>query len=211
MEEKEESIGMLGEAGEEGGGGVGGGSMEPGPSAEKSAGSIAERRAAWSGFNPNPRLNTARFRSISPLSSPGVRSPFVTIPPGLSPTALLDSPGMLPNSQVAYDPYGYGYDASETSSFNGYYHMQSGASYGLDFVAGIFGWAPSQPYYHPKDTSQSQSLSERSEMSYNPERLPYGMNIQDYRASWMEGWIDIPLEYENDLDIHEHHRYSIRF
>ncbi|XP_029116592.1 WRKY transcription factor SUSIBA2 isoform X2 [Elaeis guineensis] len=104
MEEKEESIGMWGEAGEGGGGGVGGGSMEPGPSAGKNAGSIAERRAAMSGFNPTPRLNTARFRSVSPLSSPGVRSPFLTIPPGLSPTALLDSPVMLPNSQAQPSP-----------------------------------------------------------------------------------------------------------
>ncbi|KAG1354377.1 hypothetical protein COCNU_07G004890 [Cocos nucifera] len=89
--------------------------------------------------------------------------------------------------QVAYDPYGYGYDASETSSSSGYYTMQSGASYGSDFTAGIFGWAPPQPYHHPKDISQSQSLSERSEMFYNSERLPYGMNIQDYRADWVSG------------------------
>ncbi|KAL5997442.1 hypothetical protein ACLOJK_008372 [Asimina triloba] len=61
--------------------------------------SIAERRAARCGFNA-PRLNTARFRSVSPLSSPAVRSPYLTIPPGLSPTALLDSPVMLPNSQL---------------------------------------------------------------------------------------------------------------
>lgn len=60
--------------------------------------SIAERRAI-SGFNAG-RLNTARFRTLSPLSSPVVRSPYLTIPPGLSPTALLDSPVMLSNSLV---------------------------------------------------------------------------------------------------------------
>ncbi|XP_058102530.1 probable WRKY transcription factor 20 isoform X2 [Magnolia sinica] len=65
--------------------------------------SIAERRAARCGFNA-PRINTARYRSVSPLSSPAVRSPYLTIPPGLSPTALLDSPVMLPNSQALPSP-----------------------------------------------------------------------------------------------------------
>ncbi|XP_037491886.1 WRKY transcription factor SUSIBA2 isoform X1 [Jatropha curcas] len=65
-------------------------------------GSIAERRAAKCGFKAE-RINTARFRTTSPLNSPAatalVRSPCITIPPGISPTALLDSPIMLPNSQ----------------------------------------------------------------------------------------------------------------
>ncbi|MED6107708.1 hypothetical protein PIB30_016538 [Stylosanthes scabra] len=73
--------------------------------------SIAERR----GFNSNAaRINTARFRiatspfpSLSPspssYSSAG-RSPCITIPPGISPTALLDSPIMLPNSQAMPSP-----------------------------------------------------------------------------------------------------------
>lgn len=59
--------------------------------------SIAERR----GFSSDAaRINTARFRTTSPLASPAARSPCLTIPPGISPTALLDSPVMLPNSQV---------------------------------------------------------------------------------------------------------------
>ena len=63
-------------------------------------GSIAERRAATCGFKAE-RISTARFRaSTSPLGSPSVRSPYLTIPPGISPTALLDSPIMLPNAQV---------------------------------------------------------------------------------------------------------------
>ncbi|GAV79848.1 WRKY domain-containing protein [Cephalotus follicularis] len=61
--------------------------------------SIAERRAAKCGFNAE-RINTARFRTTSPLASPVVGSPpCLTIPPGISPTALLDSPILLPNSQ----------------------------------------------------------------------------------------------------------------
>ncbi|WCJ38845.1 WRKY DNA-binding protein 2 [Euphorbia peplus] len=64
-------------------------------------GSIAERRAAKCGFKAE-RISTPRFRTTSPLTSPapaGVRSPCITIPPGISPTALLDSPIMLPNAQ----------------------------------------------------------------------------------------------------------------
>lgn len=53
--------------------------------------SIAERR----GFNKTaPNINT------NPLLTLPTRSPQFTIPPGISPTALLESPVMLPNSQV---------------------------------------------------------------------------------------------------------------
>ncbi|KAK7340365.1 hypothetical protein VNO77_21067 [Canavalia gladiata] len=67
--------------------------------------SIAERR----GFNSNAaRINTALFRSATcsttPSPSPAARSPRLTIPPGISPTALLDSPIMLPNSQALPSP-----------------------------------------------------------------------------------------------------------
>ncbi|KAK4835225.1 hypothetical protein QYF36_022250 [Acer negundo] len=57
--------------------------------------SIAERRAAKCGF---------KAEKISPVGSPVVEeeeclATFVMIPPGMSPTALLDSPIFLPNSQ----------------------------------------------------------------------------------------------------------------
>ncbi|XP_021281745.1 probable WRKY transcription factor 2 [Herrania umbratica] len=78
------------------GGGAGGGGC-----CGKRGGSIAERRAATCGFKAE-RISTARFRaSTSPLASPSARSPYLTIPPGISPTALLDSPIMLPNAQVS--------------------------------------------------------------------------------------------------------------
>ncbi|XP_042488484.1 WRKY transcription factor SUSIBA2-like [Macadamia integrifolia] len=73
------------------------------PNPVRNGASIAERRAATCGFSA-PRINTPRFRSISPLTSPGSRSPYLTIPPGLSPTSLLDSPIMLPNSQAQPSP-----------------------------------------------------------------------------------------------------------
>ncbi|KAH6812723.1 hypothetical protein C2S53_012145 [Perilla frutescens var. hirtella] len=50
--------------------------------------SIAERRAAKCGFNAS-NINAA-------APSP----PLFTVPPGLSPSALLESPIMLPNAQV---------------------------------------------------------------------------------------------------------------
>ncbi|XP_027183764.1 WRKY transcription factor SUSIBA2-like [Coffea eugenioides] len=61
-------------------------------------GSIAERRAAKFGFDAS-RINVAKFEVSTSPSSPLVRSPYLTIPSGLSPAALLDSPVMLPNSQ----------------------------------------------------------------------------------------------------------------
>ncbi|KAJ4955753.1 hypothetical protein NE237_012536 [Protea cynaroides] len=73
------------------------------PNSVRNGVSIAERRAATCGFSA-PRINTARFRSISPLPPPGARSPCLTIPLGLSPTTLLDSPVMLPNSQAQPSP-----------------------------------------------------------------------------------------------------------
>ncbi|KAJ6763581.1 WRKY TRANSCRIPTION FACTOR PROTEIN 1-RELATED [Salix purpurea] len=66
--------------------------------------SIAERRAAKCGFKMKAeRINAARFRTTSPLTSP-LRSPFVIIPSGISPSALLDSPIMPPNSHVQPSP-----------------------------------------------------------------------------------------------------------
>ncbi|XP_038978637.1 DNA gyrase subunit B, chloroplastic/mitochondrial-like [Phoenix dactylifera] len=80
--------------------------------------------------------------------------------------------------QTAYDSYGYryGYGAFE-ASFGGYYSTQLEIFYGLDFCAGIFGWASLWPYYQPEDISQSQNFSERSESAYNQTRVPYRMNI----------------------------------
>lgn len=81
-------------------GGGGGGGARKVPDAV-AVGSIAARRAARCGFvDPAPRLSTtARFRSVSPLSSPAA---LVTIPPGISPTALLDSPVLLLKSHQVW-------------------------------------------------------------------------------------------------------------
>lgn len=64
-----------------------------------SRGGLVERMAARAGFNA-PRLNTQGIRSADLSSNSEIRSPYLTIPPGLSPTTLLDSPVFLSNSLV---------------------------------------------------------------------------------------------------------------
>lgn len=62
-------------------------------------GSIVDTRAAKLGFNA-PNTSSPPFSSSSPLPSPGSRSPYLIAPASISPTGLLDSPPLLPNSQV---------------------------------------------------------------------------------------------------------------
>jgi hypothetical protein len=62
---------------------------------------LVERMAARAGFNA-PRLNTQGIRSADMSSNSDIRSPYLTIPPGLSPTTLLDSPVFLSNSLVSF-------------------------------------------------------------------------------------------------------------
>lgn len=69
-----------------------------GPRQLSSNGGLAERMAARAGFNV-PKLNTSRVNQVANVvgSSTDVRSPYLTIPPGLSPTTLLESPVFLSN------------------------------------------------------------------------------------------------------------------
>ncbi|EEF33159.1 conserved hypothetical protein [Ricinus communis] len=68
-----------------------------------SRGGLVERMAARAGFNA-PRLNTESIRSGDLSLNPEIRSPYLTIPPGLSPTTLLDSPVFLSNSLAQPSP-----------------------------------------------------------------------------------------------------------
>ncbi|KAK4762576.1 hypothetical protein SAY86_008344 [Trapa natans] len=65
------------------------------------SGSIAERRAVKCGFNV-AQISTPQFRTAGSSCGWGGGCPpcHLTISPGISPTALLDSPIMLPNSQA---------------------------------------------------------------------------------------------------------------
>lgn len=65
-----------------------------------SRGGLVERIAARAGFNA-PRLNTESIRSTDLSLNSEIQSPYLTIPPGLSPTTLLDSPVFLANSLVS--------------------------------------------------------------------------------------------------------------
>ncbi|GAB4845832.1 WRKY transcription factor [Ancistrocladus abbreviatus] len=64
---------------------------------------LVERIAARAGFNA-PRLNTESMRCSDISMNPEVRSPYLAIPPGLSPTTLLESPVLLTNSMVQPSP-----------------------------------------------------------------------------------------------------------
>ncbi|KAL8469531.1 hypothetical protein ACS0TY_032396 [Phlomoides rotata] len=68
-----------------------------------SRGGLMERIAARAGFNA-PRLNTQSMRPADLSKKPEVRSPYFTIPPGLSPTTLLESPVFLSNSLAQPSP-----------------------------------------------------------------------------------------------------------
>lgn len=65
-----------------------------------SRGGLLERMAARAGFNA-PRLNTEHIRPADISQNQDIQSPFLTIPPGLSPTTLLDSPVFVSNSLVS--------------------------------------------------------------------------------------------------------------
>lgn len=71
------------------------------PDDRNNKGSIAERRAEKYGFKAS-KIDVSRSSSATTgvVGPPVVRAPCFTIPPGISPAALLDSPVMLPNAQV---------------------------------------------------------------------------------------------------------------
>ncbi|KAD5507591.1 hypothetical protein R6Q59_031612 [Mikania micrantha] len=70
------------------------------PKATGSRSGLVERLAARAGYNA-PRLNTDIIRPSADLDK---QSPYLTIPSGLSPTSLLDSPVFLSNSLVHPSP-----------------------------------------------------------------------------------------------------------
>eukprot|EP00252_Welwitschia_mirabilis_P028078 TRINITY_DN9969_c0_g1_i2.p1 TRINITY_DN9969_c0_g1~~TRINITY_DN9969_c0_g1_i2.p1 ORF type:complete len:875 (+),score=197.83 TRINITY_DN9969_c0_g1_i2:260-2884(+) len=73
------------------------------PPNKAGGGSFGERFVARGGFSA-PKLNTAKFKCLPSVASPsGVKSPMV-IPPGMSPSTLLDSPVLLSNSLAEQSP-----------------------------------------------------------------------------------------------------------
>ncbi|XVF70998.1 hypothetical protein PTKIN_Ptkin11bG0206700 [Pterospermum kingtungense] len=86
-----------------------------------SRGGLVERMAARAGFNA-PRLNTESIRSADLSLNPEIRSPYLTIPPGLSPTTLLESPVFVSNSLAQASPttgkFPFIPNANDRSSFS---------------------------------------------------------------------------------------------
>lgn len=72
-----------------------------GDSKSSSIGGLAERMATRKGFNV-PKLDTANIPSTGTVSSLEIPSPYLTIPPGLSPTALLESPALFSDTLVRF-------------------------------------------------------------------------------------------------------------
>uniref|UniRef100_A0A0E0KRS2 WRKY domain-containing protein n=1 Tax=Oryza punctata TaxID=4537 RepID=A0A0E0KRS2_ORYPU len=66
-------------------------------------GSLADRRARG-GFSNIARISVPSSAAASDVSSAGAPSPYVTIPPGLSPTTLLESPVFLSNAMGQASP-----------------------------------------------------------------------------------------------------------
>ncbi|KAG6468423.1 hypothetical protein ZIOFF_073108 [Zingiber officinale] len=65
-----------------------------GDSKSSSIGGLAQRMTTRKGFNV-PKLDTANIPSTSTISSLEIPLPYLTIPPGLSPTALFESPALF--------------------------------------------------------------------------------------------------------------------
>lgn len=82
-------------------------STNPGSSSEQKSSlrkGLSERMAARAGFSA-PRLDTESIRPADLSQNSGMQSPYLTIPPGLSPTTLLDSPVFLSNSLVSFSTW----------------------------------------------------------------------------------------------------------
>ncbi|XP_074579420.1 putative WRKY transcription factor 2 isoform X2 [Curcuma longa] len=130
-------------------------------------GNLAERMAA-NGFNV-PKLNTARIPPTNLSSSTDVRSPYLTIPPGLSPTSLLDSPVFLSNYMAQSSPTTGKLQILLDNSTQPTLHVASEAPYKSDdCIEGASGFSFKPPFdtFYPctkivaSDVSQQQTLSD---------------------------------------------------
>ncbi|KAL5729741.1 hypothetical protein ACHQM5_002645 [Ranunculus cassubicifolius] len=92
----------------------------------------------------NGGSNAARYKLMSPARLPISRSPCLTIPPGLSPTTLLDSPVLLSNMKAEPSP--------TTGTFNKPHVM-------YDTIV-------SDGFSSPRDTSNNDSYDGRSSRAF---------------------------------------------
>ncbi|KAG5546785.1 hypothetical protein RHGRI_018830 [Rhododendron griersonianum] len=138
-----------------------------------SRGGLLERMAARAGFNA-PRLNTESIRPACFSQNQDIRSPYITISPGLSPTTLLESPVFLSNSQVQPSP---------TTGKLSFALSGSGRNFMLgtskdDFFEDISTVASSFALKHVAETGPHLSLSNTSGHSSKPENSIWSQNIE---------------------------------
>ncbi|KAJ6843410.1 WRKY transcription factor SUSIBA2-like [Iris pallida] len=159
--------------------------------------SPAELRFDWFGAPIRPRSPAAlgaptrpppdpRYKSMSPARLPISRSPCVTIPPGISPTALLESPVLLTNikaepspttgtfslystvtdtvgSNTRSSPWGTRNSGSEvlnSGDFEFKPHIRSSSRSSLSTLGPLASLGPQQQEYEPCRGTQSESQAQ---------------------------------------------------
>lgn len=137
--------------------------------------SFAERFAARGG---EPlKLSTAKFKTMPPSSLPIPRSPFLSIPPGLSPTTLLDSPVLLSNVQDMESP------TTGTFPLQSFSFQSTAATASLDIVKNE---DPSSFAFKPlagsNPSSDMQPLGNLASFGYNHHQSLKG--VQDDARMW---------------------------
>ncbi|KAK1292998.1 putative WRKY transcription factor 2 [Acorus calamus] len=156
---------------------------------QKPSSSLSERIASRAGFN-SLRLNTAKVRSVD-LMSPDIKSHFFTIPPGLSPTAFLDSPVFLSNSMVQPSPTTGKFmfplvknkdhiieDADAESSFAFKPHLESNSSYNKNEVDSAVDQPQSAPSMEVSVRLENPIQSNNLESNGFPSQTQQGFHLQ---------------------------------
>lgn len=139
--------------------------------------SFAERFAARGG---EPlKLSTAKFKTMPPSSLPIPRSPFLSIPPGLSPTTLLDSPVLLSTVQDMESP------TTGTFPLQSFSFQSTAATASLDIVKNEDGSCSSfafKPLAGSNPSSDMQPLGNLATFGYNHHQSLKG--VQDDARMW---------------------------
>jgi len=139
--------------------------------------SFAERLAARGG--EPPKLNTAKFKTMPPSSLPIPKSPFFSIPPGLSPTTLLDSPVLLCDGQMLESP------TTGTFPFKSFSFESTAATASLDIVKNEDGNCSSfafKPLAGSNPSSDMQPFGNLANFGYNHHQSLKG--VQDDAQRW---------------------------
>ncbi|KAI3686119.1 hypothetical protein L1987_79791 [Smallanthus sonchifolius] len=140
---------------------------------------LVERMAARAGYNA-PRLNTDIIRPSADMDK---QSPCLTIPPGLSPTSLLDSPVFLSNSLAQPSPTTgkFPFAQNKDNSFE-------------EFNTSSFAFKPV-----PEPASVSNKVNHPPFMSWQSENHFPSQNIEATKNGGVNGNI-VQEHHEEDAD-----------